>query len=131
MKTNYTKEIANNIKFSFSLLLLFFSVTLQAQEDEEVKDSIPEGYSVGKVELNNPPSILEAYTYDSATDRYIYTNTIGGFNINYPIILTREEYDELVLRESMRAYFKKKSDAIEGKKQEAKLIKKIYCHAIM
>jgi len=116
LKTNYTKEIANNFKISFSLLLLFFSVTLQAQEDEEVQDSIPDGYSVGKVELNNPPSILEAYTYDSITDRYIYTNTVGGFNINYPIILTREEYDELILRESMREYFKKKSDAIEGKK---------------
>lgn len=124
MKTNYTKEIANNIKFSFSLLLLFFSVTLQAQEDEEAKDSIPAGYSVGKVELNNPPSILEAYTYDSVTDRYIYTNTVGGFNINYPIILTREEYDELILRESMRDYFKKKSDAIEGKKAGSEADKK-------
>ena len=124
MKTNYTKDIANNIKISFSLLLLFFSVTLQAQEDEEVKDSIPDGYSVGKVELNNPPSILEAYTYDSVTDRYIYTNTVGGFNINYPIILTREEYDELILRESMREYFKKKSDAIEGKKAGSEADKK-------
>lgn len=124
MKTNYTKEIANNFKFSFSLLLLFFSVTLQAQEDEEVQDSIPDGYSVGKVELNNPPSILEAYTYDPVTDRYIYTNTVGGFNINYPIILTREEYDELILRESMRDYFKKKSDAIEGKKNGSEADKK-------
>lgn len=124
MKTNYTKEIANNFKFSFSLLLLFFSVTLQAQEDEEVQDSIPEGYSVGKVEMNNPPSILEAYTYDPVTDRYIYTNTVGGFNINYPIILTREEYDQLILRESMRDYFKKKSDAIEGKKSGSEADKK-------
>jgi len=124
LKTNYTKEIANNFKISFSLILLFFSVTLQAQEDEEVQDSIPQGYSVGKVEMNNPPSILEAYTYDPITDRYIYTNTVGGFNINYPIILTREEYDELILRESMRDYFKKKSDAIEGKKTGSEADKK-------
>ena len=124
MKTNYTKDIANNIKFGFSLFLLFFSVTLQAQEEEEAQDSIPKGYSVGKVEMNNPPSILEAYTYDPVTDRYIYTNTVGGFNINYPIILTREEYDELILRESMRDYFKKKSDAIEGKKLGAEADKK-------
>jgi len=124
LKTNYTKEIANNFKIGFSLVLLFFSVTLQAQEDEEVQDSIPKGYSVGKVEMNNPPSILEAYTYDPITDRYIYTNTVGGFNINYPIILTREEYDELILRESMRDYFKKKSDAIEGKKTGSEADKK-------
>ena len=124
MKTNYTKEIADNIKFGLSLFLLFFSVTLQAQEDDEVQDSIPTGYSVGKMEMNNPPSILEAYTYDPVTDRYIYTNTVGGFNINYPIILTREEYDQLILRESMREYFKKKSDAIEGKKEGSEADKK-------
>jgi cell surface protein SprA len=67
--------------------------------------------------LDNPPSILDAYTYDPVTDRYVYTNSVDGFNINYPIILTPKEYEKLMLRESMRAYFKKKSDAIDGKKE--------------
>ncbi len=124
MKTNYTKGITCNLKIGFWLISLFFSVTLQAQEDEEVQDTTKTGYSVGKVEMKNPPSILEAYTYDPITDRYIYTNTVDGFNINYPVVLTPDEYEELVLRESMRNYFKQKSDAIEGKKDGSDANKK-------
>ncbi|WP_306353471.1 cell surface protein SprA [Flavobacterium sp. '19STA2R22 D10 B1'] len=105
-------------RLSVFFLVLFFNIGgLQAQEDEEVKDTIKPGFDVGKVTLGNPPSILEAYTYDPVTDRYIYTYTFEGFNINYPIILTPKEYEELVLRESMRKYFRQKSDAIDGKKE--------------
>ena len=100
---------------------------MQAQvteTDEEVQDSVKTGFSVGSLQMNNPPSIIEAYTYDPVTDRYVYTNTVDGFNINYPIILTPKEYDQLVQREAMRAYFKKKSDAIDGKKDGAEEAKK-------
>jgi cell surface protein SprA len=45
---------------------------------------------------------------------------MDGFNINYPIILTPEQYEELVLRESMREYYKKKSNAIDGKNEADK-----------
>jgi hypothetical protein len=41
-----------------------------------------------------------------------------GFSINYPIIL--KEYESLVLKESMRDYFKKKTDTIDGKKKAVK-----------
>ena len=123
MKTNYTNGVANSFKISLWLISLFFSVTLQAQEEED-QDSIPKGYSSGKIELNTPPSILDAYTYDAVLDRYVYTSTIGGFNVNYPVIMTPDEYEELVLRESMRAYFKQKSDAIEGKKDGSDANKK-------
>jgi hypothetical protein len=54
--------------------------------------------------------------HDPVTDRYIYTNSVDGFSINYPIILTKQ-YESLVLKESMRDYFKKKTDAIDGKKR--------------
>jgi cell surface protein SprA len=57
--------------------------------------------------LKNPQSILSAYRYDPVTDRYVYTNSVDGFSINYPIILTPKEYERLVLKESMD-YFKKK-----------------------
>ena len=97
------------------LLLLITSAQTQAQVDEESQDTI-KGSDVGQLAIGNPASILEAYTYDPVTDRYVYTNSVDGFNINYPIILTPKEYQELVQRESMRAYFKQKSDAIDGKK---------------
>ena len=104
------------MKSSIFTLLFFTGFCLQAQVNEQVKDTVKPGYTVGALHLNNPPSIIEAYSYDPVTDRYIYTTTVDGFNINYPIILTPKEYEQLVLRESMRNYYKKKSDAIDGKK---------------
>lgn len=82
------------------------------------------GYATGRLEIKNPNSIVNAYKYDPVTNRYIYTSTFEGFNINYPLILTPKEYQELVLRESMREYFKKKSDAIDGKKDGSEAAKK-------
>lgn len=123
MKTVY-KEADYLLKGGILMLFLFFGLNIQAQVDEDVQDSTATGYTQGKVELKNPPSILSAYTYDPVTDRYIYTNSVDGFNINYPIILTPAEYQQLVLRESMRDYFKKKSDAIDGKKEGSEEAKK-------
>ncbi len=115
------KFILNN---SFLLLSFLLSYNVQSQENEQENDTIKEGYNVGTMKLKNPSSIIEAYTYDPVTDRYIYTNSVDGFNISYPIILTPKEYEQLVLRESMRSYFKKKSDAIDGKKEGSEEAKK-------
>ncbi|WP_293894889.1 cell surface protein SprA [Flavobacterium sp.] len=98
------------------------SATVFSQVNPTQIDST--GYSTGRLDIKNPNSIVNAYTYDAATNRYIYTSTMDGFNINYPIILTPKEYEELVLRESMREYFKKKSDAIDGKKDGSEAAKK-------
>ena len=78
-------------------MLMLASSNAFAQEDDDIEpeqDSIAVGYNTGSIKLGNPPSILEAYTYDPVTDRYIYTNTVDGFNINYPVIMTRQEYQE-------------------------------------
>jgi cell surface protein SprA len=108
------------------LLILFCGTVSQAQvkPDTQPQDTVKTGFSVGKVEIKNPKSILSAYTYDPVTDRYVYTNTVDGFSIDYPIILTPKEYEKLVLKESMRDYFKKKADAIDGKKEGSEDAKK-------
>ncbi|GAW88983.1 cell surface protein SprA [Flavobacterium psychrophilum] len=124
----YKSNIA--VKNSIFILLFFFSITVHAQVNPEPKDTV-KGYNIGSLKLPNPNSILEAYTYDPITDRYIYTKTFEGFNINYPIVLTPKEYQELISREAMRDYFQKKSDAIDGKKQQVKILKRIYCHDII
>lgn len=125
MKTFYIKKLDSLFKISVLTFILFIGSNLHAQVvDEEVQDTTKTGYTVGALKMENPPSILEAYTYDPVTDRYIYTNMVDGFNINYPIILTPKEYEELVLRESMREYFQKKSDAIDGKKEGSEEAKK-------
>lgn len=125
MRTNYYKDYFSYIKFTLSAVFLLLGMGAYAQEeDKEVQDSIKPGYSTGRVELDNPRSVVEGYTYDPATNRYIYTQKVDDFNINYPLILTPEQYEQLVLRESMRDYFQQKADAMEGKKQGAEEQKK-------
>jgi len=136
LKTEYSKDLYTRLKHAFSIVFLFCSVLAQAQVDEEeeneaARDTI-KGYNPGKVEISNPKSIVEAYTYDVATNRYIYTHKFDGFNINYPIILTPEQYQELVLRESMRDYYQEKSKAIDGKgteEQQKNLLPRYYVNS--
>nr|WP_315162865.1 cell surface protein SprA [uncultured Flavobacterium sp.] len=111
-------------KICILLLILFCGFVSQAQVNEKAQDTVKSGFSVGKVQIKNPQSILSAYTYDPVTDRYVYTNSVDGFSINYPIILTPKEYENLVLKESMREYFKSKVDAIDGKKTGSEDAKK-------
>ncbi|NGY36285.1 cell surface protein SprA [Flavobacterium sp. XN-5] len=106
------------------LIVLFCSFASVAQVNEQSQDTTKTGFSLGKVQIKDPQSILSAYTYDPVTDRYIYTNSVDGFSINYPIILTPKEYEKLVLKESMRDYFKQKTDAIDGKKEGSEVAKK-------
>lgn len=104
-----------SLKCIAAVFMLFVAPFSFSQEIET--DTTKTGYSQGTLGLPNPTSILEAYTYDPITDRYIYSNTFDGFNINYPIILTPNQYEELVLRESMRKYYQEKLSALDGKKE--------------
>jgi len=111
-------------KISIFLVVLFCGFVSWAQVDEEAQDTIKTGYSLGKIQIKNPQSVLSGYTYDPVTDRYIYTNSVDGFSIDYPIVLTPKQYEDLVLKESMKDYFKKKIDAIDGKKEGSEEEKK-------
>ncbi len=122
MKTLYHKYIQAVIKYSFVLFLFLISNASFSQVDGQ--DSVKTGSDLGNIRLGNPPSIVDAYTYDPVTDRYVFNSSFEGYNINYPIILTPKEYDDLVLREKMRDYFRKKGDAIDGKKEGAEAAKK-------
>ena len=46
--------------------------------------------------MPNPNSITSKYTYDPFTDRYIYTETIGDFNIKLSNYFNSKEYEKLV-----------------------------------
>lgn len=112
------KTIFNKILKCFATILMLIVAPFSFSQEVE-QDSIKKGYSQGVIDIPNPTSILEAYTYDPITDKYLYTNTFDGFNINYPIILTPKQYEELVLRESMRKYYQEKLSAVDGKKAGA------------
>jgi cell surface protein SprA len=103
-------------KIYIFLLVFFCGFVAQAQVQDVVQDTIKKGYDVGEIHLANPQSILSAYTYDPVTNTYIYNNSVDDFNINYPIVLTPDEFEKLRLKESMNQYFNKKLDAIDGNK---------------
>lgn len=111
-------------KILLFLLVLFCGNALHAQVNPTIQDTTKTGFSVGKLELENPPSILTAYRYDPITDRYIYSSTVNGFSINYPLVLTPKEYEDLLLKESRRDYFRKKMIAVDGKKAGSEEAKK-------
>ena len=98
----------------FLVFALFFSVIAWSQQP--VQDSVQKGFSLGEIKVPNPNSVESKYTYDPLTNRYIYTEKIGSFNINYPVILTPKEYYALVAKENLRSYYKQKIDAFDGKK---------------
>lgn len=106
------------------LLVLLISTVSLAQVKPTEQDTIKKGYTTGRLQLKDPKSLLSAYTYDPITDRYVYTNSIDGITIEFPIILTPAEYEKLALQEARRNYFKKKADAIDGKKKGAEEGKK-------
>lgn len=107
------------------MCIMTLSVNLFAQEDQNtLQDSTKTGFSLGKIEMPNPNSIVSSYTYNPLIDRYIYTESVGDFNINYPIILTPEEYQRLVMQENMQTYYQQKIDAFDGKKAGAEAAQK-------
>lgn len=116
---NITNLITKTAKNTLVVFALLFSTILVAQEPTtQPPDSTATqtGYALGQIKLKNPSSIVLKYTYDPKIDRYIYTETVAGFDIRYPLILTPKQYRELLLKESMKGYFKEKLDAMSGKK---------------
>ena len=116
-----TKTIKTLLFLSLSIALTSLSF---AQETTTEQDTTKAGYSLGNLKVPNPNSIVYKYTYDPLTNRYIYTASVGSFNINYPVILTPEEYQKLVLQENLKGYYKQKIDAFDGKKEGSEDLQK-------
>ncbi|TMU54375.1 cell surface protein SprA [Flagellimonas algicola] len=105
-------------KYFFFYICFLMAASMMGQETtEQVQDSVKTGVALGKLILENPNSIIAKYTYDPKLDRYIYTESIGDFDITHPIILTPDQYYDLVQKEQMKSYFKEKIDAFTGKKE--------------
>ena len=118
---NRAKPILKSVRFKLLIVFIIFfgvsHVTNAQDTNEQETDSVNTGYALGNIRLKSPASIVSKYTYDPKLDRYIYSETVGEFDISYPIILTPAEYQELVRKENMKSYFKDKIDAYSGKKE--------------
>lgn len=130
MKTGAITLLKPTFKLLFLSVIFFGSMQMvlaqdngQDNEAQEV-DSVKTGVSLGRLKLENPQSIVSKYTYDPKLDRYLYTESIGDYDISYPIILTPAQYMELVRKEGMKDYFQEKIDAYSGKKEGSEQARK-------
>ncbi len=106
----------NHLSRYFFLLSIFAcGADMFGQNDTIPQDSTASGYYMGRLQLKDPGSIISKYTYDPLTERYIYTENLGTYNINYPQYLTREEFIERIRQERMRDYFQEKIAAVDGR----------------
>ncbi|HSJ11979.1 MAG TPA: cell surface protein SprA, partial [Gillisia sp.] len=104
--------------FVFSIFwLTVFSSKVFAQDPVTAQDTTRTGYATGTLTLPNPGSIISAYEYDPILDRYFYTQRLGRYNLTVPLILTPEEYQQLVIEEEIRNYFRLKNNAIAGNRE--------------
>jgi cell surface protein SprA len=113
-----------DLKISFFKQILVLGVIVSSFTTTYSQDSISTGSTMGRMDLPNPTSIQDLYTYDIITEMYIYTQIIGDFSISYPLILTPEEYRDLILNQQMKSYFKEKIDAADGRKEGAEELQK-------
>ncbi|APY08721.1 cell surface protein SprA [Winogradskyella sp. J14-2] len=114
-RTNYNQ--LKSISFYASLVFTMLVSMSGFSQEPEAQDSTKTSFAFGKLKMPNPNSIISKYTYDPILDRYVYTETIGDFNINYPLILTPEEFQRLVLEEKLKEYYKRMADAAAGQKE--------------
>ncbi|MDM9630428.1 cell surface protein SprA [Robiginitalea aurantiaca] len=120
MKTGASKFFRSFCKplFFLTFLLVTSLGMVRGQEVAPTEaDSVKTGVDLGRMRMENPESIVSKYTYDPKLDRYIYTESVGEYDISYPIILTPEQYLEMVRQSDMKSYFKQKMDAFTGKKE--------------
>ena len=81
----------------------------------KVKSTIPEGYgelypSEKPIDLKDPSNITSQAEYDPETGCYVIRTRIGDREITTPFILSSDEYNNLVLRQSMQDYYRKKNN---------------------
>ena len=99
------------ILLKYVAFLIFFgnAMPLWAQIDDDTPPTDTDGVLMrGSITLKDVDSIMKMYTYDPVTDKYIYTVTANDFNIEYPMVLTRQEYEDILLKAALREYYEKR-----------------------
>ena len=124
LKKNYFLK-----KFCFISLLVVGGITIGFSQEKE------SGYNFGKIGLSKSISISSKYTFDPASGMYMFSETIDGYPINAPMVMTPKEFEALVLSEQMKEYFHNKIDALAGnsenlKESQKNLLPEVYVNNI-
>ena len=115
-------------------LVLCLGTSLWAQQSPVIRDSTSTTFSFNNINVPDISTIVNLYSYDPITNRYYYTSKIGDFDINFPIILTPKQFEELIQNENIKSYYKEKIEAYaslkNGDEIEAKnLIPDLYVNS--
>jgi len=95
-----------SLNFFLLPLLLICSFSLWGQ--------VESSYDLSKSRLTQSAGISSKYTYDPRTGMYLYTETIDGYPINTPLVISPKEFEAMVLAEQMKGYFQGKIAALSG-----------------
>lgn len=79
-----------------------------------VQKTVPEEYEdilkQSPADLRNPENVKTSVEYDIRTGNYVVRTRIGEMEINTPILLTPEEYQDYSLQQSLRSYYRQKNE---------------------
>ena len=75
---------------------------------------VESSYNLSKSKLTQSSNISSKYTYDPKSGLYIYSETIDGYPINTPLVISPKEFEAMVLVEQMKGYFQGKIAALTG-----------------
>ena len=71
-----------------------------------------------QIHFPEPPSVKLIYEYDPEKNLYIKKYQVGDYDVGYPLVLTPQQYYDLLMREQINKNFKETNDAISGKDKE-------------
>ena len=101
---------------TFTLVLLFLA-GLFCHVSTLAQTPTYSNSQIGKITLPAASAVSQNYSYDPERDLYYLAVEIDGYPITTPLVLTPKEYDALVLKESLKNYFKEKTETLSGKKE--------------
>ena len=104
----------NFIYFQLYFLFIFLLIGNFSYSQNEVnKDSI------NKIKISIPESSIidNIYDYDPMTDMYYLSKSIGGYPINYPLVLSPKEYEKWILKQDLKIYTMAPKQLLQSEKQ--------------
>ena len=75
---------------------------------------VKSSYNLSKSKLTKSTNVSSKYTYNTETGMYLYTETIDGYPINTPLVISPKQFEAMVLAEKMKDYFQGKIAALTG-----------------
>ena len=75
LKTLHLKYTSKSLNIIFGFLLIISFNNVSSQVDDTSNDTV-KGFNKGKITISNPKSIVDAYTFDPISNKYILNRKI-------------------------------------------------------